>query len=92
MDRIVLDWTVVDADSHVSERNHVFPCGNRHGVTAFEVTTGRASLRLQALCENATAVDPTDFEAPPPIVRTITAGDVVTLETQLIQVASGACP
>ena len=81
-----------DADAHVSQRNHVFPCVNRHGVTAFEVTAGSASLQLQALCAGATTVDPADFEAPPPIVRTITAGDVVTLETQLIQVAAGACP
>jgi hypothetical protein len=89
--QIVLYWTVVGDDDHESRRSHAFGCDDRHGVTAFEVSEGVASLWLEPLCENNATPDALDYEAPPPIVRTITAGDVVTLETQLIQLDQGAC-
>jgi hypothetical protein len=92
LENIVLQWTVVGDDDHESRRNHAFQCDDRHGVTGFEVTEGTASLWLALTCIGGATPDALMYEAPPPIVRSITAGDVVTLETQLIQVAAGACP
>ena len=66
-----------------------FPCGDERGVTRFDLAPGRAELSLAPGCENT--VDPIAYRAPPPIVRTITEGEVITLDTQLIEVRAGNC-
>jgi hypothetical protein len=66
-----------------------FPCGDERGVTRFDLAPGRAELWLEPGCPDDT--DPVAYRAPPPIVRTITAGEVITLDTQLIEVRAGNC-
>lgn len=65
-----------------------FPCGDERGVTRFDIAPGEAELWLAPGCEEGT---PIAYRAPPPIVRTITAGEVITLDTQLIEVRAGNC-
>lgn len=65
-----------------------FPCEDERGVTGFIIPAGEASLKLRPGCASGT---PTAFRAPPPIVRTITDGEVITLDTQLIEVRAGNC-
>lgn len=66
-----------------------FPCGDERGVTRFDVAPGQAQLWLQPGCADGLA--PVAYRAPPPIVRTITEGEVITLDTQLIEVRAGNC-
>lgn len=87
---IVLHWDVITADGHSEGRTTVFPCDDDHGVTGFDLPPGQASLWLSPACSSGAAVGP--FDAPAPIVRAITAGDVVTLDAQLIQVSGATCP
>ena len=57
--------------------------------TRFDIAPGTAQLWLVPGCASGT--DPVAYRAPPPIVRTITAGEVITLDTQLIEVRAGNC-
>ena len=66
-----------------------FPCGEERGVTRFDLAPGVAELWLEPGCEST--LDPIAYRAPPPIVRTITEGEVITLDTQLIEVRAGNC-
>jgi hypothetical protein len=66
-----------------------FPCGDERGVTRFDLAPGTAQLWLVPGC--ASGSDPVAYRAPPPIVRTITEGEVITLDTQLIEVRAGNC-
>lgn len=87
IDQIQLWWTV---DGRT--RNRLFPCADQHGVTGFDLPVGEASLYVAPHCEDGTITpDARTYAAPPAIVRTITAGEVVTLDTQLIQVKLGSC-
>jgi hypothetical protein len=86
VEEMVIEWEVVgDGSFHFS-----FECGNYHGVTDFQVPAGEAALWLHPRCHGVDATQGT-FSAPPPIVRTITAGEVVTLDTQLIQLDANVC-
>jgi hypothetical protein len=66
-----------------------FPCTDERGVTRFDLAPGDAELWLSPACEST--LDPIAYRAPPPIVRTITEGEVITLDTQLIEVRAGNC-
>jgi hypothetical protein len=61
-----------------------FPCEDERGVTRFDLAPGEVTLWLAPGCEADTP--PGAYRAPAPIVRTITAGEVITLDTQLIEV------
>ena len=91
VDFVFLRYDVVGEGANAVQ----FKCSNQHGVTDFRVPEGTASLRLVPGCDaTPSPVEAaTDmYESPPEIVRMITAGDVVTLDTQVIQVKPGICP
>ena len=95
IESIVLYWsgtvTLDDGTLHGETRSRDFACSDSHGVTRFDFPPGDASLWLAPRCEDGVALEDDTYDSPPPIVRTITAGEVVTLDTQLIQVTTSVC-
>jgi hypothetical protein len=94
IERMALYWAVTstsaDGSTSTTQRATFFTCNDLHGVTGFDIPPGTVSLWLEPDCALDASV--CSFIAPPPIVRTITAGDVVTLDAQVIQVkVSKAC-
>jgi hypothetical protein len=71
-------------------RDDVWSCTDGRGVTGFDLEPGSVSLWLEPECANGPALAGS-YRAPPVIVRTITEGDVITLETQLIEVRAADC-
>jgi hypothetical protein len=80
---IRLDWKVGELTG--SSR---WPCdnnGERRGVTLFEVPVGTASLAISPECSDGPA-DPASYAAPPPIIRQVELGGIVTLGAVVIQI------
>jgi hypothetical protein len=65
-------------------------CEDNRAVTGFVVPPGEASLWVVPECAGGPASSDT-FEAPPPVVRTLVAGDVVSLNAVVVQVQLGDC-
>jgi hypothetical protein len=83
---IELAWDVAGTGGTV-----VFPCADARGVTVFEVPEGQAALSLRPVCVGGQPAEEGAFRAPAPIVRTVTAGEVVTLATQVLEVRLAGC-
>jgi hypothetical protein len=80
---IRLDWETEAAAGFDS-----WPCNNQgeqRGVTGFDVPAGNVSLTISPECAEGPA-DPASFEAPPPIVRQVELGGIVTLGAVVIEV------
>jgi len=75
-------------DSAGNRYSESFACNDERGVTGFTIAPGPTELYLAPGCAQGT---PVAYRAPAPIVRTITQGEVITLETQLIEVEVGSC-
>lgn len=103
IDRIRLCWTplmdggpgtdpecqAVVTDGGVEQRFRSFECDQYRGVTRFEVPPGPTALFVAPLCLGG--AEPTGrLQVPPPIVRTVIEGEVVTLNQLLI--LAGKCP
>jgi len=83
--QIRLNWDVdgtVDSDA--------WPCEDNRAVTKFVVPPGQASLWVTPECTGGPALTAT-YEAPPPVVRTLVAGDVVSLNAVVVQVQVADC-
>ncbi len=85
--KIRLWWDTPD-----SLRYRSFPCRDNHGVTAFDLDvrdlpddqSEQVALRVTPECRDGSAADPASFITPPPIVRTVTEGETITLDAVLI--------
>jgi hypothetical protein len=84
--RIRLWW-----DTGSSARFTAFPCEENHGVTAFDLPVGRVSLWVEPECISGHEADSEDYVTPPPIVRTVTVGEAVTLDAVLLVVKIDDC-
>lgn len=76
-------------------RAEEFECVERTGVTGFEIDPGRTALFIIPLCEPGDAgIQPAveeSYVVPPPIVRTVEDGRVVTLNSLLLVVNRTNC-
>lgn len=84
--RIRLYW-----DTGSNEYFTSFPCEENHGVTAFDLPEGRVSLWVRPECGNRLEPDSELYVTPPPIVRSVTAGEAVTLDAVLLVVKIDDC-
>ena len=82
-------WWRVEGDG-TRQRYDQFRCGDERGVTGFDLPAGTASLWLVPVCDDDTEPAADTYRAPAPIVRTITEGDVITLDTQLVELDEDA--
>lgn len=82
--------TIERLDGGFKELYRDFDCGQRRGVTRFEVPTGPNAFFVQPVCEDGKA--PTGpYQVPPPIVRQVDSGAVVTLNQLLVIVTPKGC-
>lgn len=76
----------------IPEGTASFPCSDARGVTDFVIPPGRQMLWVIPRCSGD--VDPIGpYEVPPPVVRNVGVGAVLTLDSLLIVADRGAlCP
>lgn len=67
-----------------------WPCEDNRAVTGFDVPPGEAQLWVVPECAGGPAAAET-YEAPAPLVRTLTTGEVVSLNAVLVQVQISDC-
>jgi hypothetical protein len=90
IDEIELWWEVAVEGADVRHADR-FSCDGDRGVSRFDVPVGDVALWLRPACENDVEPAEGSFVTPPPIVRNITEGEVITLDTQLIEVRVTGC-
>lgn len=83
--QIQLNWSV---DGNVGF--DAWPCEDNRAVTNFVLPPGEASLWVTPECSYGPAASAA-YEAPPPVVRTVVAGDVVSLNAVVVQVLVAGC-
>jgi hypothetical protein len=71
-----------------------FSCAESSGVTGFDLDPGATAFWIEPVCDDGAAADPGTYEVPPPIVRTVQEGKIISLTSLLLVVspAGGDCP
>lgn len=71
-----------------------FSCSESSGVTGFDLEPGATAFWIEPVCDDGGAADPGTYEVPPPIVRTVQEGKIISLSSLLVVVSplSGGCP
>jgi hypothetical protein len=64
-----------------------FACEESRGVTGFEVPEGTTRVWVEPVCTDGAEAAPDTYQAPAPIVRDVSNGDVITLNSLLIVVS-----
>ncbi len=87
----------VSTEAGFREQYREFDCLASRGVTRFEIPAGRTALFVEPVCNGGTPPQG-PYQVPPPIVRVVEEGQVVTLNQLLIVVtdkdtsADPTCP
>ena len=88
IETVTLCWQRVDDPGDFEcqpEMSRQFLCAVEQGSTAFEVPTGPTALWIEVTCEGQfQTADPTTYDVPSAIVRTVRDGEIVTLNSLLI--------
>ncbi len=74
----------VDLIPRNSDERRSFPCRDSRGVTGFEIPPGEHAFWVEPRCDNGRRPRAIDYEVPPPIVRDVRTGLVITLDAMLI--------
>jgi hypothetical protein len=82
---IRLDWR-----EGLESGSVVFDCNAGHGVTRFEVPTGRTLLSVSPVCASGPA-DTTTYMAPAPVERDVTVGNIVSLGAVEVVLTVSSC-
>lgn len=96
VDEVRICWQSIDdgTSTGVCQGSQSFPCGEENGVSGFEIAPGRTAFWVEPICFDGSPAEVGSYQVPPPIVRTVEDGKIVTLDSLLIVVtpfASG-CP
>ncbi len=84
------ECVIIRTDGGLAGQLRDFDCSASRGVTRFEVPAGRTSLFIEPLCAGGNpARGP--YQVPPPIVRTVEDGKVVTINQLLIVASNAEC-
>lgn len=67
-------------------QRRIFDCGEANGVSRFEIPPGPTAFWIAPICSDGQAADVGTYQVPPPIVRTVEDGKIVTLDSLLIVV------
>ncbi len=96
VDKVRICWQDVEGGTStgVCEGSQSFPCGEENGVSGFEIAPGSTSFWIEPICVDGSPADVGSYQVPPPIVRTIEDGKIVTLNSLLIVVTpfASSCP
>jgi len=77
-----------------SSQSRDFPCGESSGITAFNLDPGSTAFWVEPVCIDGESADAGTYQVPPPIVRNVEEGQIVSLNSLLLVVnpADGECP
>jgi hypothetical protein len=99
LDRVRICWLAVEGDEPLdascqTRQSATFPCVEESGASGFEIAPGRTAFWIEPLCVDGAPAVAGTYEVPPPIVRTVEEGRIVTLNSLLIVVAprGSSCP
>ena len=95
VEKVRLCWSASQAEATQGElcapsQWEEFDCTIRRGVTGFRVPAGPTFFTIEPVCSGDIALGV--FQAPPPILRTVENGEVVTLNSLLIEIDEETCP
>lgn len=89
-------WQAVEdgTSTGVCEGSQSFPCGEENGISGFEIAPGSTAFWVEPICVDGSPAATGSYQVPPPIVRTVADGKIVTLNSQLIVVTpfGTSCP
>lgn len=95
MDQVRICWEAVEGTvTATCESSEAFPCDEENGVSGFEIAPGSTAFWVEPICRDGATADPGTYQVPPPILRTVEDGKIVTLNSLLIVVSPFAegCP
>lgn len=86
--------TSAGGDACRATQRQKFPCGEYSGVTGFDLPPGSTAFWIEPVCTDGEAADAETYQVPPPIVRTVEEGKIVSLNSLLLVVSPPAsdCP
>jgi hypothetical protein len=84
--QVRLCWQAVgESNPPVCENSRSFPCAEERGISLFEVEPGQTFFWIEPLCSESNSLPGAgSFEAPSPVKRDVSSGEVVTLNALLI--------
>jgi hypothetical protein len=89
IERVRICWqSVADGASTTGacDASQAFPCEEENGVSGFEIAPGATAFWAEPICVDGEPADPDTYQVPPPIVRSVEEGQIVTLNSLLIVV------
>jgi hypothetical protein len=102
VDKLRLCWQPLGPDDGGLEpgvrctpgRRTAFLCEEASGITGFDLEPGSTSFWIEPVCLDGEPPTPGTYQVPPPIVRTVEEGRIVTLNSLLLVVGppAGECP
>jgi len=93
IERVRLCWAPTSGDpARVCEGSRTFQCTDARGFSRFEIDAGETAFWIEPLCADSLIVpDPATYEVPPPLLRSVSQGQVVTLNALLIVATDAEC-
>lgn len=88
------DGAVLGGGGECNSGHRDFPCGESSGITAFNLDPGPTAFWVEPVCIDGESADAGTYQVPPPIVRNVEEGQIVSLNSLLLVVnpADGECP
>lgn len=89
---IRLCWALAEeegatADPTCDRGHRDFPCGESSGVTGFQLEPGTTAFWIEPLCVGGEPAVAGTYQVPPPIVRNVEQGEIVSLNSLLLVVS-----
>jgi hypothetical protein len=72
------------------DQRRSFPCDDSSGVTGFDLDPGLTAFWIEPVCTDGEPADPGTYQVPPPIVRTVREGRIISLNSLLLVVNPSA--
>ena len=97
VDHVRLCWEPITDGSVGGETcrsGRSFMCADASGVTGFDLAPGPTAFWIEPICADGQPADAGTYQVPPPIVRSVEEGQIVSLNSLLMVVSlpAGECP
>jgi hypothetical protein len=79
-----LVWQPVGSTAAEPEGRVDFPCTSTRGVTDFVISEGPQLFWIEPICDDGAPPTTGTYEVPPPVLRTVASGEIITLNSLLI--------
>jgi hypothetical protein len=90
----VEDGSVLGSGGPCRSLHRSFPCEESSGITAFNLDPGETAFWIEPICDDRRPADAGTYQVPPPIVRNVEDGQIVSLNSLLLVVSptGDVCP